>query len=143
MTHRYNLLVIDDEQPILDGIKNYFEKRGEFAVATASSGEEGVEKLRSQQFDVALIDLGMPNSSKSGLDVIQIIDDEAILVSTAIITGHGDRNEAVSALNLGAQAWFDKSSLDMERLYKSVKELAQVIPEEKFSEFMAILNEKR
>jgi DNA-binding NtrC family response regulator len=142
MAHRYNLIVIDDEQAILDEIKSYFEKR-EFAVETALSGEEGLNKLRNQQFDVALIDLCMPNSSKSGLDVIEAIEDEAIPVCTAIITGHGDRNEAVSALNLGAQAWFDKGSFTQEQLYQSIKELAQVIPEEKFEEFMAVLNERR
>ena len=64
MTHRYNLLVIDDEQDFLDGIKTYFEKR-DFAVATALSGEEGLEKLRKQPFDVALIDLCMPTNERS------------------------------------------------------------------------------
>jgi DNA-binding NtrC family response regulator len=142
MTQRYNLLVIDDEQPILDLIKCYFEKR-EFAVETALSGEEGLEKLRKHPFDVALIDLCMPNSSKNGIDVIEAIEDEGIPVSTAIITGHGDRNEAVAALNLGVQAWFDKASLKLEELYEAVKNLAQVIPEEKFEEFMTVLNQKR
>ena len=142
MTQRYNLLVIDDEQPILDEIKRYFEKR-EFAVETALSGEEGLEKLRKQPFDVALIDLCMPNSSKNGIDVIQAIEDAGIPVSTAIITGHGDRNEAVAALNLGVQAWFDKASFKLEELYEAVKNLAQVIPEEKFEEFMTVLNQKR
>jgi two-component system response regulator VanR len=70
MTHRYNLLVIDDEQDILDEIKSYFEKR-EFAVETALNGEEGLKKLRTQQFDVALIDLCMPNSSKVGLILLK------------------------------------------------------------------------
>lgn len=143
MAQRYNLLVIDDEQPILDEIKSYFEKRKEFAIETALSGEEGLEKLRHQQFDVALIDLCMPNSSKNGLDVIEAIEDEAISVSTIVITAHGNRDEAVAALKLGTQDWFDKGTLDMEQLYKSVKKLAQVIPEEKFEEFMAVLNEKR
>ncbi|MDD5273263.1 MAG: response regulator [Methylovulum sp.] len=143
MTHRYKLLLIDDEQDFLEGIKSYFEKRGDFAVVTALSGEEGLDKLRQQQFDVALIDLCMPNSPKSGIAVIRAIEDEGIAVSTAIITGHGDRDEAVAALNLGAQAWFDKASLNVEELYKTVKNLAQVIPEEKFAEFIAVLNEKR
>lgn len=143
MAQRYNLLVIDDEQAILDEIKNYFEKRGEFKVETALSGEEGLDKLRNQEFDVALIDLCMPNSSKNGLDVIEAVEDENISARTVVITGHGDRNEAVAALKLGTQDWFDKGSFTMEQLYKSVKKLAQIIPEEKLEEFLAILNEKR
>lgn len=137
MAHRYNLIVIDDEQDFLDGIKSYFEKR-EFAVETALSGEEGIEKLRKKQFDVALIDLCMPQMS--GLDVIQKINEELIPVSIAIITGHGGEKEAVAALNMGGivHAWFTKGTYDMDGLYKRVKELAQVIPDEKLNEFFSI-----
>jgi two-component system alkaline phosphatase synthesis response regulator PhoP len=137
----YKLLVIDDEQAILDVIKNYFEKR-DFIVSTALDGEQGLIKLRTEAFDVALIDLCLLNSTISGIDIIKAIDTESITVNSAVITGHGERNEAVLALNLGVQAWFDKP-LNMETLYKEVKKLAQVIPEEKFDEFMAVLNEKR
>ncbi|SJM93160.1 putative Two-component response regulator [Crenothrix polyspora] len=137
MAHRYKLLVIDDEQPILDEIKNYFEKR-DFAVETALSGEEGLEKLRKQPFDVALIDLCMPQMS--GLEVIQKINEELIPVSIAIITGHGGEKEAVAALNMGGivHAWFTKGDYDMADLYQRVKELAQIIPEAKLDEFFSL-----
>lgn len=137
MTHRYNLLVIDDEQDFLDAIKSYFEKR-EFAVTTALSGEEGLEKLHQQQFDVALIDLCMPQMS--GLELIQKINEELIPVSIAIITGHGRQEDAIAALNMGGivHAWFTKGGYDMADLYQRVKELAQVIPEEKLNEFFSL-----
>ena len=137
MAQRYNLLVIDDEQPILDEIKNYFEKR-DFAVTTALSGEEGLEKLRKQAFDVALIDLCMPQMS--GLEVIQKINEELIPVSIAIITGHGSEKEAVAALNMGGivHAWFTKGGYDMADLYRRVTELAQVVPEAKLNEFFSL-----
>ncbi len=137
MAQRYNLLVIDDEQPILDEIKNYFEKR-DFAVETALSGEQGLEKLRKQAFDVALIDLCMPQMS--GLEVIQKINEELIPVNIAIITGHGGEKEAVAALNMGGivHAWFTKGSYDMADLYQRVTELAHVIPEAKLDEFFSL-----
>ena len=144
MAYKFKLLVIDDEQAILDEIKNFFEKRGEFTVETALTGEEGVEKLRKQKFEVVLVDLGMPNSQLSGLDVIQIIDDEEIFISIGIITGHGDRDEAVTALKLGAEDWFQKgtSEAEMPNLYKKVKRMAQVIPDDKYDDFMNVLNHK-
>jgi DNA-binding response OmpR family regulator len=140
MAQRYNLLVIDDEQPILDEIKSYFEKR-DFKVETALSGAEGLEKLHNEEFDVALIDLCMPE--KGGIDVIKEIHEDSIPVSFAVLTAHGERDEAITALKLGAEDWFQKGAFTMEELYISVKRLAQVIPEEKFDEFMAVLNEKR
>ncbi len=137
MAHRYNLIVIDDEQAILDEIKSYFEKR-EFAVETALSGEEGLEKLRKKPFDVALIDLCMPQMS--GLELIQKINEELIPVSIAIITGHGRQEDAIAALNMGGivHAWFTKGGYDMPDLYQRVKELAQIIPEEKLNEFFSL-----
>ena len=141
MAYKYKLLVIDDEQAILTEIKNYFEKR-DFSVETALSGEEGLEKLRQQMFEVVLIDLVMPQLS--GIDVIKAINDEDISVSSAVITGHGDKEEAIAALQLGAEYWFQKGTVEAEmpNLYRQVKKLAQLIPEDKVDDFMAVLNLK-
>ena len=141
MAYQYKLLVIDDEQAILTEIKNYFEKR-DFSVETALSGEEGLEKLRQQMFEVVLIDLVMPQLS--GIDVIKAINEEGISVSSAVITGHGDKEEAIAALQLGAEYWFQKGTeeAEMPNLYRQVKKLAQLIPEDKFDDFMAVLNQK-
>lgn len=137
MAQKYNLLVIDDEQPIMDEIKSYFEKR-DFTVTTALSGEEGLEKLRHQAFDVALIDLCMP--TMSGLDVIETINAELIPVSIAILTGHGGEKEAIAALNMGGivHAWFAKGKYDMNDFYQRVKKLAQVIPDDKLDDFFSM-----
>ncbi|NOR71561.1 MAG: response regulator [Methylomarinum sp.] len=141
MSYKYKLLVIDDEQAVLTEIKNYFEKR-EFLVETALTGEEGLEKLRQQMFEVVLIDLVMPGIS--GIDVIRAINDEGISVSSAIITGHGDKDEAIAALQLGAENWFQKGTQEaqMPNLYSQIIKLAQLIPEEKLEDFMDILNQK-
>ena len=141
MAYQYKLLVIDDEQAILTEIKNYFEKR-DFSVETALSGKEGLEKLREHMFEVVLIDLVMPQLS--GIDVIKAINEEGISVSSAVITGHGDKEEAIAALQLGAEYWFQKGTeeAEMPNLYRQVKKLAQLIPEDKVDDFMAVLNQK-
>jgi len=137
MAQKYNLLVIDDEQPIMDEIKSYFEKR-DFTVTTALSGEEGLDKLRHQAFDVALIDLCM--TPMSGLEVIETINAELIPVSIAILTGHGGEKEAIAALNMGGivHAWFAKGKYGMDELYQRVKRLAQVIPDDKLDDFFSM-----
>ena len=146
---RFNLLIIDDEQDFLEEVKNAFNylPNNEFEIETAQSGDEGIKKLRERRFDVVLIDLQMPNSKLSGLDVIRKLNEENIYLGVAIVTAHGERKEAVAAVNLGAQAWFDKpffkNEEELKERYQRLKELAQVIPEENFDQFMAILNEKR
>jgi DNA-binding NtrC family response regulator len=144
MAHkRFNLLIIDDEIDFLEEVKNAFNylPTNEFEIETAQSGDEGLEKLRERRFDVVLIDLQMPNSKLSGLDVIRKLNEENIYLGVAIATGHGGRKDAVAAVNLGAQAWFDKPFFkDEEGLkdrHQRLKELAQVIPDDKVNEFFS------
>jgi len=150
MAHkRFNLLIIDDEQDFLEEMKNAFNylPNNEFEIETAQSGDEGLEKLRERRFDVVLIDIQMPNSKLSGLDVIRKLNEENIYLGVAIATGHGGRKDAVAAVNLGAQAWFDKPFFkDEEELkirHQRLKELAQVIPDEKMNEFFAFFENKQ
>jgi DNA-binding NtrC family response regulator len=137
MAHKYKLLVIDDEPEILETIKSYFEKR-DFMVETALNGEDGLNKLRNESFDVALIDLVMPKLS--GLEVIECINKELIPVNIAIITGHGGEKEAVAALNLGGivHAWFYKEKMDLPLFYEQVKKLAHVISDDKLNAFFEL-----
>ena len=139
---RFRLLIIDDEVDFLEEIKNAFEyyEANEFEIETANSGDEGMEKLRERRFDAALIDLQMPLSKLSGLDVIKTMNKENIFIGTAIATGHGGRKEAVAAVNLGAQAWFDKPLIGSEEklieLHQRLKDLAQIMPDDKMDELL-------
>lgn len=144
MAHkRFSLLVIDDENDFLETVKEAFSyfPDNEFEVETAQSGDEGLEKLRERRFDVVLIDLQMPNSKLNGLDVIRKLNEENIYLGVAIVTAHGERKEAVAAVNLGAQAWFDKPFFKDEdqfkERYQRLRELAQVIPDDKMNEFFS------
>ena len=62
----YKILVIDDEKPILDMVRQALTRFG-FAVETASDGSEGIEKYDRHNFDLVITDIKMP-----GLDGIQV-----------------------------------------------------------------------
>lgn len=127
MERQYKLLIVDDEQEIRDTYGNYFAKRG-FIVDTAKDGIEGLDKLQHHEFDAALVDIKMPNMD--GIEMMrQALADEMVDASMIVLTGHGDREEAVQTLNMGVDAWFDKSDdLELSHLFKRVYELAEVIP---------------
>jgi len=55
-----SILVIDDDASILRVFTRVLEKRG-FLVATAKSGREAWEKVRTKSFDATLIDVGLPD----------------------------------------------------------------------------------
>lgn len=64
---RQHVLVIDDDKSILLSTTKVFEKNG-FAVDTAETGGEAIEKSRARHYDVALIDLKLPDME--GVEVL-------------------------------------------------------------------------
>lgn len=134
MERQYKILMVDDEQEFLEVYSQQFTRRG-FIVDTAADGLAGLEKLRQDEFDVAIIDILMPKMN--GIELVGRIQAEEIDTSVIIMTGHGERDEAVSAINYGVEAWFDKQSIDASTLVQRVRELAQVIPPEEMRRILS------
>lgn len=129
MDRQYSLLIVDDEPGIRDNFSKFFAKRG-FDVDTAENGLDGLQKLRSDEFDVAIIDIKMPEMD--GIELARKIQEEGIDASIIILTGHGEKEDAVEAINIGVDAWFEKHKMGsveaMDTLLAKVKAVAEVIP---------------
>ncbi len=100
-----NILVIDDEPGIREGCKRALSPHG-YHVQTAENGEQGLNKVQSDSFDLVLIDVMMPGTS--GIDLISLIhqhDPETICI---IVTGYATVELAVAALKQGAYDFLTK-----------------------------------
>jgi len=73
----WRVLVADDEPSVLASVRRYFERLGA-TVAVASDGSEAEAHLRAGHFDLALLDVTMPNGG--GYDVIPAARDSATRV---------------------------------------------------------------
>jgi CheY-like chemotaxis protein len=80
------VLVIDDEDSIRDILSRILETKGH-QVVVASNGEEGIERFKSEPFDLVFTDLGMPKLS--GWDVGKAIKGINPKIPIAMITGWG------------------------------------------------------
>jgi len=80
------ILVIDDEDSVRDILSRMLKTKGH-QVVVASNGEEGIERFRSQPFDLVFTDLGMPKLS--GWEVGKTIKEINPKVPVAMITGWG------------------------------------------------------
>jgi signal transduction histidine kinase/ActR/RegA family two-component response regulator len=80
------ILVIDDEDSVRDVLSRMLKAKGH-QVAVASNGEEGIERFRSEPFDLVFTDLGMPKLS--GWEVGKTIKTLNPKVPIAMITGWG------------------------------------------------------
>jgi len=139
MERDYKLLIVDDETEILNTYRDYFAKRG-FIVETAADGVEGLEKLKNDEFDVALVDIRMPKMD--GIALAQKIDELGIGTEVIILTGHGERDEVVAALKARVRDWFDKSNIEMPKLFERVKQLSEGPPIEEIRRFLSVIPDR-
>jgi nitrogen regulation protein NR(I) len=93
------VLIIDDDESVRDSLGAFLEENG-FKVTTASNGNNGLELLRGDKFDVFLIDLIMPE--KGGLDVLKEAENLHITAPAIVITAYGTVQTAVEAMKIGA-----------------------------------------
>jgi len=104
---RNRILIVDDEPGIRESLSGVLEDE-DFETAAAASGEECLELLERESFDVALVDVWMPGLD--GLDVLHRIeqrqDPERPVV--VMISGHGSIEAAVRATKLGAFDFLEK-----------------------------------
>lgn len=92
------ILIVDDEEDILKYLNILLTEKG-FRVKTASGGEEAIQILKSEPFEIIITDIRMPEMN--GLDVMQqakAIDED---IQVLILTGFATFKDAISALRNG------------------------------------------
>jgi DNA-binding NtrC family response regulator len=131
----YRVLIVDDEQDMRDELTELLQDY-DFEVETANNGEEGLKKLLTDEFSVALVDLRMPKMD--GLTMIQKADEQDIDTFVIILTGKGDKDDAVRAIRLQntVKDWFDKSGIDSKKLVERVTRLAEGMPFEEIDRML-------
>ncbi|MEJ5243183.1 MAG: response regulator [Desulfomicrobiaceae bacterium] len=102
---REKILIIDDEKPTLKMFSLFLEVYG-FAILTAESGEEGLEVFDRERPEIVLTDIKMPGMD--GIEVLREIKRRSPTTEVIVITGHGDMDLAIQALNLDAADFINK-----------------------------------
>lgn len=112
-----NILVIDDENSIRRSLKEILEFENH-TVDEAEDGEAGYNMALKNNYDVILSDIKMPKFD--GLELLQKLNESAVLSSIIMMSGHGSIETAVSALKSGAYDYLAKP-IDLNRLLVSVR----------------------
>lgn len=99
------VLVVDDDPVVGKSIDRILSSRG-YAVISAAGGEEAMERLASEDYDVVYTDIKMPGMS--GLEVARHIKESRPWLPVVIVTGYGnDANEA-EARDIGVNGFLRK-----------------------------------
>ncbi len=122
-----HVLLVDDEQDILELLEMTLLKMG-LQVDKACNVKQALVKLAEQSYDLCLTDMRMPDGD--GLQIVQYISQHNLDVPVAVITAHGNMENAITVLKAGAFDYLAKPvALDQLRsLIKSALSLPQVAP---------------
>ena len=115
------LLLVDDDAAVLRAIGDYFERIG-YEVWREGTGEQAMETYHRVRPDVVLLDLHLPDAS--GLEVLERLRREGGAV--ILLTGQGDIETAVKAMQLGAENFLTKP-VDMTHLAAAVARVGEKV----------------
>lgn len=105
------ILVVDDEPGVRTALQGILEDEG-FEVASAETGEEGLEMLGAERYDAVLLDVWLPGAD--GLATLKTLRERNHDPAVVMISGHGTIETAVGATKLGAFDFVEKP-LSLER----------------------------
>ena len=100
-----NVLVVEDELTMLKGLQDNLEFEG-YTVDTASNGAEGLQKLLTNKYQLALLDVMMPEMS--GFDVCKNARSKGVNTPIIMLTARAEEIDRVLGLEFGADDYIVK-----------------------------------
>ena len=113
------ILIVDDEQDTRDIFRRQLED--EYLVDTAESAFIAIEKIKSNTYHIAMIDLVMPG--EDGLELLKNIKNEWPQIAVMVISGKASIEMAVQAMKLGADEFIEKPVEDLDLLKLMIKKI--------------------
>src|SRR5688572_32236296 len=102
---RIKVLIAEDEEHLGNILEQFLTGRG-YQVMVTRDGKAALAALRSEAYDVALLDIVMPELD--GLEVLRHVQEEPNHPEVIIITGNGTIETAITAIRLGAYDYLSK-----------------------------------
>ncbi|RJQ21541.1 MAG: DNA-binding response regulator [Nitrospiraceae bacterium] len=118
-----NILIVDDHAIVRKGIRQILlETSDKYAVEEACNGQEALEKVYKNNYDLVLMDISMPG--RSGLDILKQLKQEKPKVPVIILSVYPEEQYAVRALKTGAAGYLTKESAP-EELIRAIRKVSR------------------
>jgi DNA-binding NtrC family response regulator len=125
------ILIIDDDENIRKVLQTILEDEGYF-VETADTAKKGIERSENAFYNLALIDVRLPDME--GIELLTKLRETKPKMRKIIVTGYPTLQNAVAAVNKGADAYVMKP-FDVEKILMTIKDqLKKQVEEKAFSE---------
>ena len=113
----YRMLIVEDDPDVLAGLEEYFRMK-EYDVTAAEDGEEALEKLEPDTYDIVLLDVMLPK--KNGFEVLEETQENDFDAPILMLTARGEQENILKGFGLGAQDYITKP-FDAEELAARVR----------------------
>ena len=118
-----SVLIVDDHTIVRDGLKQILAETSDIVVtAEAQNGQEAIEKVRQNGYDVVLLDVAMPGAD--GLSVMRVLRQEKPSAAVLVLSAYPEEQYAVRFLKAGAAGYLTKESAS-EELILAIRKVAQ------------------
>jgi PAS domain S-box-containing protein len=102
----YSVLYVDDEEALLEIVKLFLERSGEFVIETASSARQALGLLTKRSFDAIISDYQMPDMD--GIELLKKVRSLYGDIPFILFTGKGREEVVIQAINFGADFYLQK-----------------------------------
>jgi DNA-binding NtrC family response regulator len=131
MVESARILIVDDDENIRKVLETILADEG-YSVETAENAKKSIEKSEHTFFNLALIDVRLPDME--GIELLSKLRNTKPKMRKIIVTGYPTLQNAIAAVNKGADAYVMKP-FDVEKILQTIKEQLKKQEEEKsFSE---------
>lgn len=122
MIKKIKVLLVDDHQLIIDGLKSLMKNAGEIEITgTANNGREALRVLEILTIDVVLMDIDMP--VMNGIDALKEIKKGKPAIKVIILSMHDESGMIKNLLALGADGYLLKST-SQDELISAIKKVS-------------------
>ncbi len=118
------ILIVEDEAPMLQGLKDNLEFEG-YTVDTAAEGKTGQDKILNNSYDLVLLDVMLPHIS--GFDICKNARNAGITIPIILLTAKGEEIDKVVGLELGADDYITKP-FSLRELLARIKAILRRVP---------------
>jgi len=116
-----SILIVEDDTNIRETLSTILQQKG-YVTDTAKNGQEAIQKSKSKFFNLALLDIKLPDME--GTKLLTTMHEDLPKMVKIMITGYPSLENAVEALNLGANAYIIKP-VKPEKLLALIEERLQ------------------
>lgn len=109
LNNKIKVLLVDDHAIVRNGVRLMLGEADDIAVeGEADTAQRALQLIRTQDFDVALVDIAMPD--KNGLDLLKLLRAEKPKLAVLVLSTYTEEIYAMRALKLGAAGYLTKDS---------------------------------